>query len=101
MSATETSLSPAWLRAFFHRSGDLQPVSDDRLLGGQLVNPSRRVSRDFSRIELAECAAVAIAFLEHDRPAQACLRGFENEEFEMGPVMRGLARPIRDPDTRA
>src|SRR5207247_7077962 len=63
-------------------------------LGGDLVNPSCRISRNLLRIELAECAAVAIAFLEHDRPAQACLRGFENEEFEMGTVIVGWHAPF-------
>src|SRR5438876_2922466 len=77
-----------------HRSGDLQPVSDDPWLGGEPVNPSRRISRYFLRIALAECAAVAIAFLEHNRPAQACLRGFENEEFKMGTVIVGWHAPF-------
>src|SRR6185295_16644657 len=49
-----------------HRSGNLQPVSDDPWLAGQLVHPSRRISRDFLWIELTECAAVALAFVEHD-----------------------------------
>src|SRR6476620_11797324 len=65
-----------------HRGGNLQPVSDDPWLGGQLVNPSRRISRDLRWFELTECAAVALALVEDDRPAESRLRGFENEALE-------------------
>src|SRR5882762_1832723 len=48
------------------RGRDLQAVPDDPGIGGQLVDPSRGVPRDLVRIEAAECAAVALALVEHN-----------------------------------
>src|SRR5204863_773309 len=56
--------------------------------------PTRRIARDFCRIELAECAAVAVAFLEHDRPAQTCLCRFDTEQFKIGTVIVGWHTPL-------
>ena len=68
-----------------------------RMIPGSAVSLSIRacgVSRHLLRIELAECAAVALALLEHDRPAESRLRGFENEEFEMCAVIVGRHTPF-------
>src|SRR6266700_52866 len=47
----------------FHRGGDLHPVPDDPWIGGQPVNPGLGIARDLLRIELAERAAVPVAFV--------------------------------------
>src|SRR6266550_5220057 len=70
-----------------YRRGDLHPIPDDRRIGGQLVDSRLGESRHFLRIEVAECAAVAFAFLEHNRPAESRLRCFENQELEMSTVI--------------
>src|SRR5258708_6951837 len=70
-----------------HRSGDLHAVPDDPGIGGELVDPGRGVSRDLLWIELAERATVAVALVEHDRPAESRLRGFHNQELYMRAVV--------------
>src|SRR5580704_17516006 len=49
-----------------HRGGDLHAVPDDPGIGGELVDPTRGVSRDLLWIEVAECTTVALALDEHD-----------------------------------
>src|SRR5580693_5435364 len=49
-----------------HRGGDLQAVPDNPGIGGQFGDSSRGVSRDLLGIEVAECATVALALVEHD-----------------------------------
>src|SRR4029453_12690881 len=77
-----------------HRAGVFDPVPYDPWVGRQLAHPSRRISRDLLWIELTECAAVALAFVEHDRPAESRLRGFENEELEVSAVVVGRHTPL-------
>src|SRR4030095_7033126 len=52
------------------------------------------VTRDLLRIEPVEGAAVALAFIEHRRPAESRLRGFENEKLEMCAVIVGRHTPF-------
>jgi hypothetical protein len=61
-----------------HRSGDLRAVPNNPGIGGELVDPSRGVSGDPLRIEVAERATVAAALIEDDRPIESRLRGFQN-----------------------
>ena len=74
--------------------GDLQPVPHNRRITGQLVDPGLGVARHLRRIEFAECAAVAHAFLEDSRPAQARLRAFENEELEVCAIVMRWHTPF-------
>src|SRR4029453_14951562 len=70
-----------------HRGSDLQPIPNDPWIGGQLVNAGGGISRDLLRIKLAESATVSLSFLQHDRPAEPCLRRFEQQELEMAAIV--------------
>src|SRR6266404_5396550 len=69
------------------RGGDLDAVADDPWIGGELVYPSRGVSRDLLWIEVTESAAVAVALVEDDRPIESRLRGLQNQELEMRAIV--------------
>src|SRR6267142_6808065 len=77
-----------------HRGRDLHPVPDDPRIGRQLVDSRVGISRDLIRIKPAECAAVALALIEHDRPAESRLRSFENEKLEMSAVIVSRHTPF-------
>jgi len=68
-------------------SFDFHPVSNDRRIRRELLDSFLRVSRHLPGIELAEGAAIAIPFLEHDRPTEPGLRRFEHQEFEVAAIV--------------
>src|SRR4051812_5562369 len=70
-----------------HRRFYLHAVADDAGIRHERVDLLRRESRDLLRIELPECATVAFALAQHNRPAQPALRGLEHEELEMPAIV--------------
>ena len=66
---------------------DLLPVANDPRIEQQLLNALVGISRHFARIEPAESAAVAFPFVQDDRPVQAGLRPFQNQELEVFAVI--------------
>ena len=83
IEASELLLDGEKLARIAHRCRDLQPISNDRRVLRQCLNPLVGVARNLLRIEAAESATVAFALLEHDRPAQPRLRRFEHQKLEM------------------
>jgi hypothetical protein len=73
---------------------DFHPVSNDRRIRSECLDSILRVSRHLPRIELAEGAAIAFPFLEHDRPTEPRLRRFEHEEFEVLAIVMNRHTPF-------
>src|SRR5580692_3436579 len=46
------------------------------------------------RIELAECSAIPLAFVEHDRPTESGLRRFQYKELKMRRVIVNWHSPF-------
>src|SRR5712692_2969245 len=73
---------------------DLHPISNDRRVSRERLDSLLRVSCHLPRIELAEGAAIAFPFLEHDRPTEPGLRRFEHEEFEVLAIIMDRHTPF-------
>src|SRR6185503_90419 len=66
---------------------DLLAVADDTCILHQLFDRARREPRDLHRIELRERAPVAFTLAQDRPPAQARLRGLEDEELEVHAIV--------------
>ena len=77
-----------------HSRFDFHPVSNDRRIRSERLDSFLRVSRHLPRVELAEGAAIAFPFLEHDRPAEPGLRRFEHEKFEVLAIVMDRHAPF-------
>src|SRR5690242_9480739 len=73
---------------------DFLPVANDPRIEPELLNAFLGISRHFARIELAERAAIAFTFIQDDRPVQAGLRPFQNQELEMFAVIVNRDPPL-------
>ena len=94
VEASEFSLHQQKRLSVLDGGRDFHPVPDDSRIDSQFVDSRLRIPRDLLRIELAKCAAIALAFIEHDRPAESRLRTFENEKLEMCAVTMGRNTPF-------
>src|SRR5262249_1894175 len=66
-----------------HCSFDLQAVANDSSIQHESPDPSPRESRHLLGIEPVKSPTVTLSLLQHDRPTQSRLRGFEHKKLEM------------------
>src|SRR6266404_1785041 len=77
-----------------YRSFDFHPVSNDRRIQCELLDPVLGVPRHFLGIEFAEDAAIPLPFFEHDRPTEPSLRRFEHKELKVFSVIVNWHAPL-------
>ncbi len=78
----------------FDGGSDLQPVANDSRIRQELFGSCGVVLRDAFGIEAVEGETVIVALVQNRGPAQACLRAFENQEFEERAVVVHRHAPL-------
>jgi VWFA-related protein len=77
-----------------HGSFDLQPVADDGGILHEALDAAAIEARDGGGIELGEGTPISLSLVEHDGPTEARLRGFEDEKFEVLPIVVRRHAPL-------